>query len=427
MPPTALWLAAALLAAAARPAGCMRHTATVEATRTFTGLVPSMGVAPGGALRVSWDATATDARSTATGYLVLLTRKQRQRWYFPLGSSTSQEADPDVTELVCSGPSHARIEVVGGAAGNRTLLIDQTKQYSLALAVCNDGGPGDKLAVTIDASLSSGPGAHLPLEFAVLPELYLVVAAVYAVLAALWAWAVGRERGGALVRLVGAGLAGRAVETASQSAFFYVMRQRGEVPLALLVFRNLAVSVAWLFVLVVLLLVAIGWGVFPDGGRPLRFYHMLGGAVLLDLLVAAARAACPDADLVLEAPRGCDEWTIFEYGIHSLMLLGVIVALNFTIAHGRHSLLDSPWTRTLGVVYTQMRAYKTIRWAFLEYLLLPTGILILRIALRLSWQYEWMNRASFEVLVVVIFFRSALLFNPRNGRLLLRAFQDTGR
>ena len=109
--------------------------------------------------------------------------------------------------------------------------------------------------------------------------------------------------------------------------------------------------------------------------------------------------------------------------IRTLLMLAIIVAMNFNITHLRQAVNDSVWHPRVGLHYAKIREYQAFRWAFLAYLLLPTALLIVKVTL-LTWHYEWVNEALWQLAFLCIFVFVGATFAPSPERLLTRAFTE---
>lgn len=115
----------------------------------------------------------------------------------------------------------------------------------------------------------------------------------------------------------------------------------------------------------------------------------------------------------------CDSigpYTLAEYIMKSVIMLGIIIAMNFNITKLRFSILDNSWGPRTADTYVWLSAYYSFRWSFLIYLLLPTANLIIKITV-FTWKYEWANVAFTELAMLYIHARILLAFLPNPGRL----------
>merc|ERR1712070_514209 len=99
----------------------------------------------------------------------------------------------------------------------------------------------------------------------------------------------------------------------------------------------------------------------------------------------------------------CSAYLLTEYIVRSLIMLGIIVAMNFNITQLRTRLNEDRWgIQDTPLQYDKLRKLQSFRLAFLAYLLVPTALLIIKITV-LSWRYEWTHTMLAEMLPLLIY------------------------
>ena len=296
-----------------------------------------------------------------------------------------------------------------------------------------------------------------------MPPLFRALVVVYVALCVVWAAevAVARRRALSIHYAILAALVGKCVEVAMQLAYFSALRERGTVSAALRVGTNLTLALSMALILAVLLLTSLGWSVTRDA-LTRREVRMLVSTLTVYVAIASVKAFCNDGSAAAGAASGddaddgtvddsaCNAYLLTEcvatrvprvsrsarrktpprspdararYVIRTLLMLAIIVAMNFNITHLRQAVNDSVWHPRVGLHYAKIREYQAFRWAFLAYLLLPTAMLIVKVTL-LTWHYEWVNEALWQLAFLCIFVFVGATFAPSPERLLTRAFTE---
>ena len=107
--------------------------------------------------------------------------------------------------------------------------------------------------------------------------------------------------------------------------------------------------------------------------------------------------------------------------MRTLLLLGIIVAMNFNITHLRHAASDSVFHARVGLHYATIQRFIIFRWSFLLYLLLPTVLLIVRVTV-LEWSVAWLNEALYQLSFLAVFAYVTVSFSPTPDAAITRGF-----
>jgi len=84
--------------------------------------------------------------------------------------------------------------------------------------------------------------------------------------------------------------------------------------------------------------------------------------------------------------QSCESYQLATYILRSILLLGVIVALNFNITNLRSLIIESVWRAELAVYYHFLKRFSDFRWIFLAFLLSPTLMLIAQVSFYLLFE-----------------------------------------
>lgn len=386
-------------------------------------LINGKGLVAGAEVRVDYSLQTSGTNERVHAYLMLFTRKQIDDWY----DRMVNKHDPSSSQewILCGSPSYKRheLEVYNRTAGNISYAIDRSDQYTLVFATCDDGMhlTGKIKASFVNPDLHGRLTQHLPAEVLMRPVLYDGLQMVYLLLVALWGYQrVRLLRQQQLVEpmhtAVLAALVARFLEVWSEALYLHVINRDGESHWRLWATKEFAASLSTVSFLTVLLLLSLGWSLIRPSLTH-REVSMVASVVVIYVGVAIGRIAEDKTEqehvLVLS-----------EYVLRSLVLLAVIVALNFNITHLRQSISDTPNPITGGIasLYAKLHQLQVFRWAFLAYLLLPTTLLVLKVAV-LSWEFDWINYYLHELTFLLIHVHVACVIAPSNDALLRQAFR----
>eukprot|EP00743_Colponemidia_sp_Colp-15_P007001 GILK01007556.1.p1 GENE.GILK01007556.1~~GILK01007556.1.p1 ORF type:complete len:464 (+),score=23.54 GILK01007556.1:49-1440(+) len=154
-----------------------------------------------------------------------------------------------------------------------------------------------------------------------------------------------------------------------------------------------------------LLLIALGWRITRQA-LTARERQLFVGTFLPYLGFGGLQAQCTGQEF-------CGAYVLSVYVINSLILLGVIVAMNFTISQIRMVVQDASLSGPIGDLYIKLKVYQYYRWVFLVYLMLPTALLIISVTV-FTWEYQWIGTVIREVIVAAILVVIGTNFRPRS-------------
>jgi hypothetical protein len=124
-----------------------------------------------------------------------------------------------------------------------------------------------------------------------------------------------------------------------------------------------------------LLLISFGWNISRNflSDKELRFASLTLGFYLL---IGLLSSTCTDNT----QSSICESLAILTYVIKTLLLLGIVIFLNFTITQLRTVILQSPWMNNILLQYVRFKQYSNFRLGFLLYLLLPTVVMLFQVS-----------------------------------------------
>lgn len=166
-----------------------------------------------------------------------------------------------------------------------------------------------------------------------------------------------------------------------------------------------------------LLLVAFGWTLSRNFLSD-REFHFLTCVIMSYLVIGLLSAACLDASDI------CTSLFVFSYVVKTVLLLGVVIAMNFTVTQMRAIIVHSPWIQSILFLYARSKQYNYFRVAFLLYLLIPSFLLLIQVLI-LSWDTAWIADFLVEILDVMLAMVVGILFAPLSESYLSRAFDGS--
>jgi hypothetical protein len=166
-----------------------------------------------------------------------------------------------------------------------------------------------------------------------------------------------------------------------------------------------------------LLLVAFGWTLSRNFLTD-REFQFLTCALLSYLVIGLLSAACSNASDI------CTSLFVFSYVVRTILLLGAVIAMNFTVTQMRAIIMHSPWIQSILFLYARSKQYNYFRIAFLLYLLIPSFLLLIQVTI-LSWDTAWIADFLIEILDVMLAIVIGILFAPLSESYLSRAFDGS--
>lgn len=128
----------------------------------------------------------------------------------------------------------------------------------------------------------------------------------------------------------------------TQLWFYRELSLTGAKNSALRTFRDISESASHAVLLAVLLFAALGWSLTRDSLSK-RELRLIGVLFSVYFAVALVKALC-DSD---RSDEMCKAYLLTEYVLKSVVMLGVIVALNVTISQLRLALTEARWNHSV--------------------------------------------------------------------------------
>ncbi|EQC29425.1 hypothetical protein SDRG_12888 [Saprolegnia diclina VS20] len=338
---------------------------------------------------------------------------------------TSMAAYDETMALTCMYPAAARISFDpkrSNASATIRIPITVASQYTLQIESCL---PAYNLVqakvvmrnVAYDGSVTE----HLGVDQLGLLPVYSIVTAAFVLMTTLWGIdCLRKERPTyAIHGVFGLCLVVRTFECFIKLWHYHVLSKSGRTRSFLSVGKDMCEHMTTTVLLLFLLLS------YPLNGLSSLHVRMLfvflnhsserrivQACFVLYVFVAMTKATCDSRNQV------CQGYMLTEYVLKSLMLLGIIITLNYSIAqlqtklesdHGR-------WNESkIPKMQVRLNLYLSLRYSFLAYLLLPTAVLMINLGVINppgTWRYVWATYLFEEVVMGCIFTHLALVLRP---------------
>ncbi|KAE9001256.1 hypothetical protein PF005_g14545 [Phytophthora fragariae] len=309
-----------------------------------------------------------------------------------------------------------------------TLLFDVRKasQFTLQAQVCDDASVNVSGRVSMvnfgyDGALSE----HLGVQELGLRPLYKVLFVVYLAAMVLWILDcnIWRRNVPKICYVFQAALQAKALSVALKLAFYSERSSHGQANTPLDIAQDVGESATSAALLGVSVLGSLGWSITRARLSRRETLSLLLLAVIY-LVVSFNKALCRPTD----APQ-CRGFVLSEYALQSMMMLGVIVALNFTIAQLKLAASYERWNCFVTpLTYMKLEQFQRFRFVFLGYLLTPTFLLLVNLLVVTPpgyWRYAWVNTLLAEVTTLVIVTNIGLVVRPVDTYIYSRIARST--
>jgi hypothetical protein len=141
-------------------------------------------------------------------------------------------------------------------------------------------------------------------------------------------------------------------------------------------------------------------------------------AVLSYFIIGFGGALCT------QSTDQCKSLWLVAYVMRSIVVLGIIVAMNYSVAQLRAIIVNSTWAPSTPWHYHKLQQYQVYRLVFLLYLILPTIFLTIQSTL-LTWKDNWITFLMTELLTLFIYLHIGINFAPDRDDFFNRAFDGT--
>ncbi|OQS00087.1 hypothetical protein THRCLA_06242 [Thraustotheca clavata] len=350
---------------------------------------------------------------------------------------TTMGAYDETMALTCMYPSEVRIPFDPRATNESifTYKITSPSQYTLQIESCTPTYNFVQAHVVMKNIASDGTlSEHLGIDQLGLVPLYGIMTVVFILMTIIWTIDTIRQPKSvhAINKIFGACLLARALECSIKWWHYNQYSQNGLGNSLLSITKDVCEQITTTLFLAFLLLsypfYHFGFGIdfkayyfltsiLHRWSMRRRFLssrerRLVQAVFVLYFVVAMVKATCNSGTEL------CQGYILTEYVIKSLMLLGIIITLNYSISklqtklesdHGRWSESKIPKTQA------RLNLFLSLRWSFLAYLLLPTVVLMLNLGVVNppgTWRNLWVTFLIEEFATLCILFHLAISMRP---------------
>ena len=417
-------------------------------------LTQSFGLAQGGVMNVAVQVTPTAnpsftgkaptlsntkySQKSMGGYFLMLVLNDNQMgsWFPDIGTN-----DPSSVSRLCTQPAAVRHHLIldANGQGNFSYTVPASNnqiggastdaQYSVALLQCyNLKLPSVALQVTAKTEMYNiqpmGGGGKSYLSIDNVPKVRIlqgeliiyvlfVIVVIGQILLSMKPWYVLKLHVLFAVTIL-FGLALTAATYGQQANLNNTGIDSPSVNVAVSVIDHFNTTTD----LVCFLLLSMGWCTtrIALSSKEIKF---ISGVIALYFIIGMALAVCSDP-----VSQTCQSLNLVTYILRNLVLLGIIIAMNFTVTQLRAGLIHSPWIPSTPVQYARVKQFQAFRIVFILYLLLPTAFLLVQSSF-FSWKETWIVFLLNDVLTLYMYFHVGATFAPLQEPFLIRAFDNT--
>jgi len=157
----------------------------------------------------------------------------------------------------------------------------------------------------------------------------------------------------------------------------------------------------------IFLLMALGFRIIRRNfnGGEVRFLTGLG---VVSLYLGVFEVTCT-------TQSSCSGYKLSRDILHSLGFLVIIVAANFNIQSLAHQIHDSTVSPEVASIYSRHASYVWFRYVFFAFLLAPTFLTYLKVAI-IDWRSNWLYAVCDELVSWFIIASLAGVFRPGFGK-----------
>ncbi|KDO34354.1 hypothetical protein SPRG_01490 [Saprolegnia parasitica CBS 223.65] len=332
---------------------------------------------------------------------------------------TSMAAYDETMALTCMYPAAARIpfdprRTKNASAMSIRIPITVASQYTLQIESCMPAYNLVQAKVVMrNVAYDGRVTEHLGVDQLGLLPVYMIMTAAFVLMTTLWGIdCLRKERPTyAIHGVFGLCLVVRTFECMIKLWHYRVLSKSGRTRSYLSVGKDMCEHMTTTVLLLFLLLSSLGWSMrrryLTQSER-----RIVQACFVLYVFVAMTKATCDSRNQV------CQGYMLTEYVLKSLMLLGIIITLNYSIAQLQTKLENEygRWTESkIPKMQVRLNLYLSLRYSFLAYLLLPTAVLMINLTVINppgTWRYVWATYVFEEVVMACIFTHLGLVLRP---------------
>jgi len=330
-------------------------------------------------------------------------------------------ASVGMMNYLCQLPSLVRENLEG--AGSFSYSFTSLDRYSVLILRCLYNETSEVLsAVDVDVTvhITNPSGTELSLDTVPYLQSSLAFLVMFLIMIAVMAGQIFRAQPDAVKPLHMLFLITVSFGALSYLLWYLDMRQQdidGKSEYGIILGLRIVDHVYTTLYLASLLLVSFGWTLSRTflSEREFQFIAFVLSAYFVLGLLSAACLGVSDI---------CTSLFVFSYVVRTILLLGVVVAMNFSVTQLRTIIYHSPWIQSILFLYARSKQFNYFRAAFLLYLIIPSFLLLIQVTI-LSWESAWIADFLVEILDVMLAVVIGIVFAPMSESYLSRAFDGS--
>lgn len=311
------------------------------------------GMASRGLIKIDYDIKPKDINYKYDSYILFLVLNENQRsgWYSSI-SDYSLITEPSTVSKLCNLPSTFRKVILGGnEKGSVSFeIIGSASEYSVITLECFYGYLVNPITTTIKLSMEnarphSNAYSHVAIQEVIIVRIVQGECIIFGLLlmGLLGQIYFARQQTKKIHILFGITLTVLLMHIISRYSKFYYINRDGYSSDAIDIWVNLLESARTILTLLSLLMLSLGWCI-ERNNLSIKEVKLITAYCIFYSCIGLGDSFCLDSSSMT-----CKSWELGEYILKSLMLLGIIVAMNFTVTQLRSQLVHSAWLTTLPV------------------------------------------------------------------------------
>jgi len=387
-------------------------------------LVKSFGMASGGIITINSNIKSNNNTITLLNdyYILILivTQSQMIGWY----SYNNNNNNNNGLYNLCNSPSQVRYTPNINSINNYTYIINDNDLYNILLLQCYNGNINNTLSISITASLvniipyNNNVYTQLPIEEVMIPRVVLFEIIIYIILciSLIFQLYINKRYVKQIHILYIICILFIIIQLIIRYIQIHEIETLGYTKMNMLILYNIFEHISNVISLITLLVISFG---LNYGHNVLIREKKIGAiAILCYFIVGFGGAFCA------KTTNQCKSIWLVTYVMRSIVILGIIVAMNYSVAQLRAIIINSTWAPSTPWHYHKLQQYQIFRLVFLLYLILPTIFLTIQSTL-FTWKDNWIVFLMTELLTLFMCIHIGINFAPDRDDFFNRAFDGT--
>jgi len=391
-------------------------------TYSYSNIITSFGMAKDGIITINYRLDLTNNNNNNNNnnlneyylLMVIVTQSQKVGWYsFTINNNNDDDGTIATNILqLCNSPSQSRYNLNINNNGNYTYKIPSNDLYSILLFQCYNGNPLTSLKVELDVSLinirpinDNSKYTQFAIEEVMVPRVIDAEIILYTIfiLGLIFQLYMNKR----YVKIVHffylLTLIFMIIQLISRHYQLNEIEILGYSSIKMLLAYNITSHISNVISLATLFIISLG---LNFGHNVLLREKKFGFIAITSYFIIGFGGAC-----CTEATDQCKSLWLVSYVMRSIVLLGIIVAMNYSVAQLRAIIINSAWAPSTPWHYHKLQQYQIFRFIFLIYLILPTIFITIQSTL-FTWKDNWMIFLMTELLTLFIYLHVGINFAP---------------